>query len=242
MGLDFTEIAMNIEDRFKIRLDDDELERVKTMQDLYECVANAIGSGQARSCQTLETFCVLRSALGTVCPTPRQSIRLDTVLSDVIPLRRRRRNWAMIRKVVPGLPSLRLFSQGRVDLTAHLALLVVCVLSILIVRIPPEFAMRPFYHLTEMLTILLVASAPTAILVLVLTRPFALAIPRECRSVRSILELIYPRNAGRLTLNQPGYINDDTWRSIVAIVAEVRGIPAVDIKPSSRLFEDLRVD
>ncbi len=90
-------LVMTIEEKFGISIPDGEAGKICTMGQLYDYVHSRIARGQPQVCVTSAAFYRLRRALGEVCAVPRERVRLEARLDDLIPLADRPRCWQELR-------------------------------------------------------------------------------------------------------------------------------------------------
>ena len=75
MGMDGIELVMEIEDAFKIRIPDEDCERIRTVRELQDYVVSRVGHLPPPACMTARAFYFLRRTLGESCRVPRCAIR-----------------------------------------------------------------------------------------------------------------------------------------------------------------------
>lgn len=93
LGPDVVELVMTAEEKFAITIPDEDAEKILTMGQLYDYVFARVARGQGQVCYTSATFYRLRRALGEVCHVPRERVRPQAPLEDLIPVAERRRYW-----------------------------------------------------------------------------------------------------------------------------------------------------
>lgn len=86
-------VVMGVEEKFNITIPDEDTEKIRNMGQLYDYVFARVARGQAQVCFTCAAFYRLRRALGEVCGVPRDRVRPQTRLEDLIPLEDRPRYW-----------------------------------------------------------------------------------------------------------------------------------------------------
>lgn len=103
MGLDGVEFVMAIEDSFQIAIPDEDAERMLTPGDVVNYVFARVGSEDRPVCIEQRAFYRLRRASMRVFARPRSAIRPGTRWNDILPRRRRRRNWRLLHQAT-GTP------------------------------------------------------------------------------------------------------------------------------------------
>jgi len=84
MGMDAIELVMEIEDAFKIRVPDEDAERITTVRELQDYVVSRVGLLPPPPCLTARTFYFLRRTLGDSCRVPRDAIRPSTRARSIL--------------------------------------------------------------------------------------------------------------------------------------------------------------
>jgi hypothetical protein len=102
-------VVMNIEQTFGITIPDEEAVNICNMGQLYDYVLARVGRGRAQACVTSAAFYRLRRTLGEVCGVPRERVRTQTQLEDLMPIHDRPRYWQELRARLSNLhlPPLR---------------------------------------------------------------------------------------------------------------------------------------
>ena len=114
MSLDSVELVMSWEESFGISITDAEAETLSTARTAIDLISRKLGAVDtpASCCLTLRAFNRLRHAIATAAAVPRQQIRPDARLRDLLPRAERRAAWDTIR-TVSGFSALPSLSGGR---------------------------------------------------------------------------------------------------------------------------------
>jgi hypothetical protein len=106
---DLMAMVIGVEAKFGLTIPDAEAEKIRTMGQLYDYVLARVARGQAQVCVTSAAFYRLRRALGEVCGVPRERVRPEARLEDLVPLHDRPRAWRELRARLSNLhlPPLR---------------------------------------------------------------------------------------------------------------------------------------
>lgn len=237
MGLETVEILMQVEDHFDIRIPDDRLAQIRTVDDLNRCVLQILQRGQAledkhRNCPSIPAFVSLRRELMQLTGANRRTLRPRTSLARLIPVWKRRRAWReLTRRTRIGLPSLLRPPSVQVAL-ACLPVIVASLAFAILVRTTDSVALA---ILPALLTIFV-----TGAFGVVLTRPLAVCFPDSCLTLADAVRLArppeYPAAGNPLVRDIDP---DQVATVIVSIVADVTCLPVEKIEPGSRFVEDL---
>ncbi|MGI8906082.1 MAG: acyl carrier protein [Candidatus Sumerlaeaceae bacterium] len=99
MGLDVVEIVMAAEERFSISIPDDAEGDFSTVGGLHEFIVKQLDKvGKPDMCLSSSLFYRLRRALIQHAGVPRNQIRPDADLRQLVPFFQRRRVWKQIRQ------------------------------------------------------------------------------------------------------------------------------------------------
>ena len=101
MGLVFSEVVMETEERFGIHIEDAEVVPLRTAGDFYALVLRKLGIPWCRAswafpCPSSVAFHRIRRALIQAAGVPRRSVRPDSRLEELLPDGERRRQWAAL--------------------------------------------------------------------------------------------------------------------------------------------------
>ncbi len=112
MGMDVIELVMEVEDKFGIKIEDEEYELLPTVQDLHDLIVRKRRqiSGKSRkanrveptTCLSLVAFVGLRRALVNLFDVPRNRVRPGTNLDDVFPVELRLARWSELAGELAG--------------------------------------------------------------------------------------------------------------------------------------------
>ncbi|MGD1842010.1 MAG: hypothetical protein ACFB0B_14110 [Thermonemataceae bacterium] len=97
---DLDGMILLIERSFEIEFIDNELSRVKTFGELLDAVKNKISLKEVDDCTTQQAFYKLRDALSSVLEVNRDAVLPRTLLTDLLPVQKRRTKLRDIEKVL----------------------------------------------------------------------------------------------------------------------------------------------
>ena len=101
MGLDSVELVMSVEDKFGIRIQDSEAEKIYTVEDLIDIVFSRIIMNPTDKCLTQIVFYKIRKALRDLTSNETQ-ISPDLKISELFSISELKEKWSQL-KVLVGL-------------------------------------------------------------------------------------------------------------------------------------------
>ncbi|TBV26524.1 phosphopantetheine-binding protein [Meridianimaribacter sp. CL38] len=99
MGLDSVELVMSIEDKFGIRIEDSEAEKIYTVQDFADIVFSRISKNPTDKCLTQIVFYRIRKALRNLTSTEKE-IRPDMKISELFTQSELKEKWNQLKMEV----------------------------------------------------------------------------------------------------------------------------------------------
>ncbi|WP_338732025.1 phosphopantetheine-binding protein [Mangrovimonas cancribranchiae] len=96
MGLDSVELLMSVEDRFGIRIEDSEAEKIYTVQNFVDCVYGKIITNPNEKCLTQIVFYRIRKAFRNLNLT-RKEIKPETRISELLTQSELKENWHLLK-------------------------------------------------------------------------------------------------------------------------------------------------
>ncbi len=96
MGLDSVELVMSIEDKFGIRIEDSEAEKIYTVQDFADIVFSRIIKSPTEKCLTQIVFYRIRKALGILTSIEKE-IRPDVKILELFTQRELKEKWSQLK-------------------------------------------------------------------------------------------------------------------------------------------------
>lgn len=108
MGLEVVELVIAIEDRFRTNLLEHELEKITTIDELYQLLINRIQRDNGECCPTLSMFYAIRKILVKQYKINREDIRPTSKLNQLLPPSKRFSFWGTVKQNLAGqLPHLK---------------------------------------------------------------------------------------------------------------------------------------
>ncbi|MFV8282844.1 acyl carrier protein [Christiangramia marina] len=97
MGLDSVELLMSIENKFGIRIADEQAKKINTVQDLIDCVYKNITTRPTDQCLSQKVFYKVKNIIPE-SDIINNKIEPDTVISELYSLHELRKNWSILEK------------------------------------------------------------------------------------------------------------------------------------------------
>ncbi|MCP4641481.1 MAG: hypothetical protein GY851_13650 [bacterium] len=231
MGLTYTEILMGVEEEFGIDLDDDALQHIRTVGDLYARILGELRrAATGARCITPGTFATLRTAISHRSGVDNRDVTLDKPLKALVPLRHRRREWQAIGAST-GLPLPKL-RRSRA----------------LVLSVTPAYFLGLGAIGHWLWPLHLWAAVPLALAVLGgpfilwgLTRPFAVHFGRRHATMRGLLRAL-PQWALHPYAGGNPRNEENVWCKLQEIIVEVLHVEPSDITPDADFIDDLRAE
>ncbi|AZQ44183.1 acyl carrier protein [Nonlabens ponticola] len=96
MGLDSVELLMSVEDKFGIRIEDSEAEKIYTVQNFVDCVYSKIITNPNEKCLTQIVFYRIRKAFRNLNLTEKE-IKPETKISELLTQTELKENWHLLK-------------------------------------------------------------------------------------------------------------------------------------------------
>jgi len=96
MGLDSVELLMSVEDKFGIRIEDSEAEKIYTVQNFVDCVYSKIITNPNEKCLTQIVFYRIRKAFRNLNLT-EQKIKPETKITELLTQSELKENWHLLK-------------------------------------------------------------------------------------------------------------------------------------------------
>ena len=233
MGLDTVELVMEIEEAFDISIPDERASKMLTVGDVYEFLLEKTADSTLKSstCLTAVAFYDLRRQLRSL-GLSHLEIRPKTQLDRVIPLIGRRTYWQNLSSRM----DLRFPRLGR---PSWLALLNCMLVAIVVSASFLGFAQQ---NLVAGIFAAGVLGVISSVLLMFLTKPFAIYPASTCSTVRDLVTNLVAINYNTLATRYSTRNPTDVWNALQLIVAEQLGVDRSVVVPHARLVQDLGAD
>ncbi len=133
MGLDYTELIMQTEDTFGIEITDQECYHIITPQNLIDSIISKIDITKKTGCTSHRAFNILRGVLIREYSVPREEVKLESSLFDLIEIEDERGFWRSLKENMRGtmwpellLPKARIYGKLSLYLLVFSA---ICILA-----------------------------------------------------------------------------------------------------------------
>ncbi|HSR68450.1 MAG TPA: hypothetical protein VLU25_10945 [Acidobacteriota bacterium] len=198
----------SIEESFQIWLDETEARQAVTLGDLHQVVFRASQSVR------LHCFFRLRQGLMELAGIPRRHLQASSSLERLLPDEGRRRLWSRLGRRLGGhLPNLTR-PQWLGGMLRSFAVLVVAALGAWLLGVLP-----PGRALGMAIGFSLVLSVGYW-----LTRPLALHLPEDCRTLSSLGQTALRLNFRILARSRPSLSEGEAWEMLRNLVSKEAGI------------------
>jgi acyl carrier protein len=232
MGLDSVELVLDVENAFAFSIPDEDAAGLTTVGKLYEYVLAHRFHGKQDACLTSITFYKLRQALMLVLQMPRNSVRVSTELSAVIP-KQRRRTWRALEKATGfRLPFLRR-PRWVVTLGAPAAIG-------LGIATPALLGLKPF---GGGVIVAILSTGVFAYVLFWLTWLLAYEFPPDVSTVGQLAKATLARNYRPIVAESKKSATDaEVWEILQRIIVEQLGVRIDQLTKEANFVKDIHVD
>jgi hypothetical protein len=219
-------VVMGIEETFGLTIPDEEAEQIRTMGQLEDYVRARVVRGQEQVCVTSAAFYRLRRALGEVCGVPRERVRPQARLEDLVPLPDRPRAWHELQARLGGLhlPPLRrpAWLARRLEALSLVPLYLMAVGTIVLTALFSHTPAGPLVATFGVIGCPVVGIAGMFLVCRVAcrrTQQYAVHLPPTCATVRDLVyALVSGPSALRLVSDTTRASDKEIWGTLCAIV------------------------
>ena len=223
---DLMAMVMGVEEKFDLTIPDAEAEKIRTMGQLYDYVMARVARGQAQVCVTSAAFYRLRRALGEVCGVPRERVRPEARLEDLVPLHDRPRAWRELRARLSNLhlPPLRrpawLARWIEAASCVPLFLAVICTIILMaLLRQTPAVVFVAMFGLLGCPVVGIAGIFLVCRFACRRTEKYAVHIPAACATVRDMVYALVSGHPAAPMVSDTARASDkEVWGTLCAIV------------------------
>ena len=234
MGLDSVELAMELENRFRVRLSDAELSEVKTVAGLAAAVVRALPQGSSRRCTTAAACFELRRSFVAQAGVARQALRHGTRVEVVLP-RNRRRFWKQLRRDVENVPPLSMPPRaGSVFLW--------CCGIAFFAWFGGVMVMYGLSGTSLAVVCCLFACIPLTGTVLLVAGLLSTSLPRGIDTLGDLARVVAPVEVTFDKLNKREAVQARVTQEVRRLTADFMGLPLESVQPESEFVRDLGMD
>jgi hypothetical protein len=226
MPPDYVLIIMGIEEKFGFAIPDEDAEKVLNMGQLHEYVLSRVARGQPQVCISSATFYRVRRALACVWAVPREQVRPQTRLVDIIPLFDRRRAWHELQTRLSNvpLPPLRrpTWLARRIEALSILPLSLATLLYIalmVLLRDGPAAYLVAMFGVVGCLVVGIGGDFVVCRLACRSTEQYAVHFPPACTTVRDLVYAVIAQSRAAPMVSDTSRPTDkEVWGALCAIV------------------------
>lgn len=219
MGLDAVELLLATEQEFQVALSDEEASKCNTPDMLTDLVYSKLRKSESEICPSMHGFYVIRKSMMDYFSLPREKIRPDSKLDDLIPKKNRGEIWK---------DYLRNLSDGK-TMYAPLAkpswvkyLLVVVTLIIFLI----------IFVVTENVFLSGIISTIVAVIIQAATVSLKVEFPSDFNKVKDLIRIVS-------ALDATIWNRDAVYDRVKKLVVEQLGVKESDVHPNSHFVDDL---
>jgi len=233
MGLDLVELVLRVEETFDLAIRDEEAGELDTVGKLHDYVWGVLNQPDA-VCPSSRGFYRLRSAMMHALQIPRQTVRPDSPLEELVPRRGRRRRWAQLGKTSGlALPDLHRPRWLRVSMLSAKGLGLAMTLGAAHTLTSVGLSTADAVALTGRGFV--IASVTLGIV----TRPLAVCFAPTSATVTDLVRFVVQRQPADLGGHGRDWTEDEVWETIRELTADEGGVPLEEITRESRFVRDL---
>lgn len=237
MGLDVVELVLGVEETFGISIGDNELKDVSTVGDFYEFILNSLKITGNQTCMSSKVFYILRRGLIPLTGMKRQEITPDSNLSELMPIRRRRRMYRQLGRAIElQLPKLRL--PERIQYMISWTMVVEAIALIWLI---------PFYQ--EIIFVSLISLAALLVISYFMLRllfnPFCTDLSYfypasgEMETLGDLTKETLSINFKKFQSTETDWNPDNVWIALKEIIIEINCSGPEEVTKEARFVEDL---
>lgn len=222
MGLDGVELVLATEDEFQIAISDEEACKCETTDMLTNLVYSKLRKSAEEVCPSMHGFYVARKAMMEYFSLPREKIRLEAMLDDLITRKNRSVIWKSFLKAL---------SDGQ-TMYAPLIRPRWLKASIYVVSIA---AFLLAYIETQSASLSIILSFVVGFVFHTATSFLSVEFPKNFQSVRDLTRVV-------ATLDSNVWNRDDVYLRVKQLIVEQLVVKESDVKPNSHFIRDLGMD
>jgi acyl carrier protein len=233
MGLDSVELVMEIEQKFGIKIPDQEAENITTVGQMYDAVWLRLEGKYSNKCNSQILFYKLRKSSEEILHVSKQQFLLDTIPEDIFPKENRREIYKQFGKTIKlSLPDLVLTKPWSIFLNT---VGVVTILGTLIYVI----ILVNFYDNSKWLFLFPIIGLFVSLLLSKILDTRRIIIFQN--TIRAFVEKTLVINYGKL-VKENGYNRKEVEMVINQIIVDKIGVDEDEISPEKSFTDDLGVD
>jgi acyl carrier protein len=232
MGMEVVELVMELEDTFQMHIVDEDAASLRTIGDIHKLIMKMLERPEGvTGCLSAHAFYKLRRAMVECLHRDRASIRPAVALAAMLP---RENRWAMLNALegATGLKMPKLVRPGWMEMSNFYLMLACGLAAAIWAGLHFSFGAGVIAFFTAMIAI--------GVLLEMATLPWKREIHRAT-TFGDLVERVRDRNFLRLAESAHQFQEREVWTAIVTLTADQFGVNEEEIKPETRLVEDLHV-
>ncbi len=230
MGLDYLELLLEVEERFAISVEDEEVLDIRTVGDLCDLVKSKLQPSASRDCLTSHVFYQFRCVFGSEFGVPREAVVPASDVESLVPQSQRRRAWrALSERLQWDLPDLKRAGWLERGLIAGF---IAAILSVIVGSMSDHLSQAQAWALG-------ISALPAFFLMHLMTEPLAIHIPENCGTVGLLAKTTLGLNFRRIAEAREAWNEQELWQAIQDIVVDQLGVKASQITPDTDFVKDL---
>lgn len=234
MGLDAVEIVMEVEDRFDVKISDEECEGVRTVADLAALVIKRLPRSEG-PCPTAREFFAIRKLMVTHSGIERRRVRPKARLTEMFPGPARRPLWISLRVLDDRLPQLKTSSRA----ASWLVLFAACAACAWFMATAALWgAQGPAVAIPASLLVFVIGAGVLQSVRAHLSQHF----PPGLETVGDLVRLVAPFEMPQSSQGARSVGQQRVLLEVRRLTAQVLGLPLERVQPSSDFVKDLHID
>jgi acyl carrier protein len=221
MGLDGVELVMAVEEEFQIAISDSEVAECTTVGKLVKLVHSRLRHSNTEPCPSQHSFYLARQKLISFLHIPREKIKPETKLEEIIPKKNRKRLWS---QVTTAMAADGVFYHNRLVRPKWMTY-----------GLLPAFFVMPCAYLLWIgfpFALSLISALPVFIFFERITRLFSTEFPNKMSQVKDLIKLIK-------SLNSKTWSEEEVFVKIRGITAKQLGIDESLVTLDAKFIDDL---
>jgi hypothetical protein len=236
MGLDIYEVMLEIEEAFKLRFTDAEMQRCNTVGDIYELLLSKTGNGAPLAvCLSRIAFYRLRGQLQSVTGIDRRRLRPNTRLDEIFPREQLHSTWQRLAGAVGVyLPALE--RDRKIDDLATLtafAMFVCMLLGFLLTSITPLLGIAIFALMPACALFWAFCIPRQKVAAVGYRLPMGVATVGDLAHAIKWHYYVEAEQAERAAISAAGQA---TWDKLVGVLCEQMGVKPEEVTLDANLF------
>jgi acyl carrier protein len=238
MGLDTVELVIEVEKAFGIKIPDEEASQMINVGHLYHYLLAILPAQETHRCLSAAAFYRFRRALIAQFGVDRHSIRISTVMEDLIPEDQRITQWQRLgQRLNWQFPPLVCPPWMTFAMVVFLLGTVAVVMMTWIRAAGFAVSVVPFVLVGSFVGAIVVAHVT-----LELSKPFATRFPSKCDNVRGVIQSALALNHGNISAECAGWNRLEVWESLRAIIVEQLGVRPEEVTERAEFVRDFGAD